>query len=313
MKMITKLCVIISTALLLLGAVGIGVGVLMGATPSRILYEGKYPGRFSLRSRLETESPGSLPPLSGKNPTQSEEYYEFKDIESLDLDLGLCELQFHTHDEDYIAVCADHTKDYFKCRQNKDTLVLKDDRPTSTISDSMKKALVLDLYLPEREYDEVCIDMGAGNITLDSLSADNIEIDDGAGNVIIRTLTCEDLAVSAGVGEVTADALLVSDTTSIEVGTGNITVAQFAGENLQVDCGMGNAQVVADGRKEDYDYTVQAAFGSVCLNHQAQEDQGHHHGVYESDPFRLESRHGAERQISMQCGMGNAELNFTEE
>lgn len=312
MKIITKICFILSMALLLLGVAGIGVGALMGVTPSRLINEGRYPGRLCRLPKLEVDVPDSIPSLSGNNPTQSEEYYEFGDIENLELDLGLCELQFHTHSEDHIAVCADNTKDYFTCRQSKDTLILKDDRPTLTISDSMKNALILDIYLPEQEYDEIDIDMGAGNITLDLLSADSFKIDNGAGNVTMHTLTCEDLAVNTGVGELQADSLQVSDTADIEIGTGNITIAQFAGENLNLDCGVGNAQVTADGREEDYDYKVQSGIGSVCLNHQTQEYTGHHYGFHHEDSSCIESRKGVGRQLSIVCGMGTAELNFSE-
>lgn len=48
MKPIVKICLVLSGILFLLGITGVGVGMTMGASPSRILYSEHFPGWFFL-------------------------------------------------------------------------------------------------------------------------------------------------------------------------------------------------------------------------------------------------------------------------
>lgn len=331
MKPIVKICIALSAILFLLGIAGLGVGAAMGVTPSDLLYSGHFPGRFSLRSgpglQITEELPNSLeelpdsispdlPAPSGDNPSGSEEYYEFRDIQSFDLELGLCELRILSHEEDHIAVCADNTQDYFQCRQDGQTLVLTDSRPSSTKTDSMDDALRLDLYLPGQDYRELSVDLGTGKLTLEDLSADHVDIEHGIGTLTIGTLSCRELDVEAGIVEFRADSLLSSVEADIEVGTGTVTVARFDGKDLTLECGTGNAEVTAAGSEGDYNYTLNAALGTICLDHHLQDCSafGNHHGSHHGeDDDCLNIHHGADRNIHIQCALGNAELNFMEE
>lgn len=314
MKPIVKICIALSCVLFLLGAAGIAAGMAMGVTPSQLLRAAHAPGRFPLRMELDGDirediSDGlpDISPLQGENPLGGEEYYEFRDIRNLELDLALCELHIRSHEEDYIAVCADNVRDYFHCSQQEDTLFLKDQRPGSLKSGSMDHALLLDLYLPEHQFDKFCLELGVGELTLDDLAADDVEIENGVGNISIQTLSCRELDLESGVGELQASSILASGEAGIELGTGNIIISDFDGPCLDLNCGMGNAEVTAAGRESDYNYQLEAALGSICLNHH-QEHGGNHDGG-----GCLNIQHDADRDIHIVCAFGNAELNFTEE
>lgn len=320
MKPIVKICIFLSGILFLLGLLGITAGILMGVTPSQLVYAGQAPGRFSLRTaeegpdRLEVgpSSLEDLPGLSGDNPDGREIYYEFRNIDCLDLDLNLCDLHVFRHPEDYIAVAADRTQSYFQCSQKGRTLILEDDRPASTKSNSMEQALIVDLYLPDQEYQEFCLEAGAGNVTVADLCADTIEIDTGAGSISIGALSCRELDVDAGVAEFTADSLLASAKADIDIGTGSAVIGEYSGQTLNLDCALGQAEVTAAGRESDYDYRL-AAVGNICLNHRQQDHYNDHHGSHHEDDYCLDIQNGTGRCISIHCGLGNAELNFTEE
>lgn len=328
MKPIVKICIALSAVLFLLGTVGVGVGTAMGVPPSDLLYSGHFPGRFTVRTEPESlPEPGSLKDpedlpdteipeissLQGTPLTDCEEYYEFRDITAFDMELSLCRLHILSHEKDYVAVCADNVLDTFRCRQEAGTLLLSDNRPDSTKSNSMDRALRLDLYLPVQDYEEFCIDLSAGSLTLDALTADSLEIDQGVGNLTIQTLSCRDLSIDTGVGEFQAESIQVFGEAGIEVGTGNITIARFDGEELDLECGVGNAEITAAGRETDYNYRLTAALGSIYLNHHQQEHPQSHHSSHDSDDYCLDIHHGAGRSIQIMCGLGNAELNFTEE
>lgn len=337
MKPIMKLCIAVSITLFLLGVLGIGIGRIMGVTPSQLSYSGRLPGIFSLwtgemqhpleilqeeelsealeetgEARLpDLEEPASLP---GTNPSGREEYYEFQNIYSMDMDLSLCDLHiFQNPEASYISVAADRTQDYFSCRQVGSTLVLEDKRPSSTSLNSMDKALILDLYLPKREYEDISIDLAAGSITLISLSADTLDIDNGAGNVDIGTLSCRELEVDTGVGEFLAESIQASEEANIEIGTGTAAVSRFDGKELDLECGVGNAAVTLTGKEQDYNYRLEAAMGCIYLDHHLQDHSEHHSDSHHEDDYCLDVHNSAGRNISILCALGNAELNFTEE
>lgn len=327
MKTITKICIAISSVLFLLGAVCIGIGFLMGVTPAQLVYAGRYPGRFFARFEQNPEivdhyfdrlddTLDDLDPVSGlrgSNSANREEYYEFRDIQNLELELGICELQVHAHEEDYIAVSADRVGSYFQCRQEGSTLVLTDDRPASTKLNSMEQALVLDLYLPRQIYESFDLELGAGNLTVDYLSADSVDLDNGAGTFIIQDLSCQELDVDCGVGEIQAESLTASQEAKIDLGTGTATIDHFDGDSLKLDCAVGSAEVTAAGREQDYNYQLEAAFGGLYLNHHLEEYTDGHHGSQHGDSDCLNIDNGAHRQIHIQCALGTATLNFTEE
>lgn len=333
MKTIVKICIGISSVLLLLGMAFIGIGFLLGVTPAQLVYAGRYPGRFFARTEQNLEilddfsnrvedtlddlddnlnDPEPLSGLSGSNPAKGEEYYEFRDIQSLELELGLCELQVHAHDQDYIAVSADRTGNYFRCSQEGSALILTDNRPASTISDSMKQALVLDLTLPRQVYDSFDLELGAGNLMLNDLSADSVEIDNGAGNLTLNKLSCRELDLNCGAGELKAESLTASREADIELGTGTAVIAFFDGETLNLDCAVGSAEVTAAGSEQDYNYQLDG-LGSIYVNHHLIGHGAVHNGSHHEDNDHLDVHNGAGRQINIQCALGTVDLNFTEE
>ncbi len=246
MKPLFKLGIAFSAVLFLLGIIGIGAGIAMGVTPSQLIYTGHYPGRFSVWSDgrlpdLDDLDSDTLPSLLGNNPLGGEEYYEFTDIKSLELELGLCELRVLAHDEAYVAVSATNVKNYFQCRQEGDTLVLTDDRTVSVKSNSMKQSLHLDLYLPRQEYREFELDLGAGDFTLDDLTADAVEIDIGTGSISIGKLSCRELDIDSGIGEFFADFISASQEADLNIATGTAVISCFDGKALSLDCAVGNA------------------------------------------------------------------------
>lgn len=336
MKSILKICMAVSTVLFLAGIACIGIGIAMGVTPAQLVYAGRYPGSSLVRAGLNekiSEVPleadlsglsGEIPDelqdipdaaggLSGTNRSGAEEYYEFRNIQCLELDLSLCTLNIYRHDKDFIAVEADHVQNYFRCSQDGDTLSLKDDRPASTRQDSMRDALRLTLYLPEQTYRKVSVKMAAGEITLDALTADEVEITNSVGNITVGSLKGAELSVDTGVGEFLADLVQADEEADINVGTGDITLTQFDGKSLELECGVGNAEVTAMGSEPDYNYTLDTALGSIFLGHQQQDSNEHHHDSYDGREHHLDIHHGAERRISISCGVGDASLNFMEE
>ncbi len=331
MRPLFKICIAASVVLFLFGITGVGVGLAMGVTPSDLMYAEHWPGRLFLQSsrpnaseaQMEAETyplsepipsiPEELQELSGNNLSGAEEYYEFWDVDSLTMDLGLCDLHIYQHPNDHIAIAADNTKNYFRCSQEDHTLILEDIRPASAIGSNMNQALILDLYLPELQYQKISLDLGVGDITLVRLSVDELNIDSGTGDIFIGTLTCQELDVDTGAGEFTADFIQAFESADIAIGAGSITVSKYAGNALNLDCAVGNAEITAAGRETDYNYQLEAALGNIYLDHHLYDFSEPHHGVHHDEGSLLDIHHDADREIQISCGLGNAELNFTEE
>lgn len=333
MKPIVKICLAVSGILFLLGVLCIGAGAAMGMTPAKLLASGHYPGSSFFRQRLQPEAiqpleeledcleyemelpedgkPADLPSLSGKNASGAEEYFEFQNVRELELDLNLCVLTIDQHENDRVTLEADNTRNFFRCTQNGDTLLLEDKRSASTTQNSINQALRLTLYLPAQGCTKLSAEFGVGEVTIGQLTIDDLEIHTGVGSITAGTISGKDISLTTGVGTLSADCIRSEGETELEVGTGDLMIAQFDGSSLELDCGLGNAEVTAAGQETDYNYTLDAGLGSIFLNRQLYE-KGHHYGSHD-DEHHMDIHHDADRSISMNCGMGNATLNFMEE
>ena len=327
MKPIVKLCAAASGILFLLGLLCIGAGAAMGMTPGKLIESAHYPGssllrrefRYRAADRLDVtlddldDALDGLSPLAGDNATGAEEYYEFQDVAELKLELSLCRLEIRQHEAGHVALGVDNAGNTFRYSQKGDSLLIEDKRSTPPNQFDRNQALHLTLYLPEQGCREVSVELGVGDITIGRLAADDIEIDNGVGDITAGTLSGKEISLMAGVGNLTVDSILAEKKAELEVGTGDLTVAQYNGKSLELECGVGNAEVTAVGREPDYSYTLDAGLGSVCLNQQLYENGGHHDSHHGSQDHHLDIRHDTDRHISMDCGLGNAILNFMEE
>lgn len=325
MKTFTKFCLILSIILMILGFSGIGVSLAMGLKPSQFLDLASHPGKFDSQ-KLETieeledslngtddSSGAELPPLSGNPSSDADEYYEFTGrIDELDFKLALCDLKIYCHDEDFIALEAWNTENTFQCTQDGYTLRLEDNRKKLTFQNSMDYALYLRLFLPKEMLNKIYIEVGTGNVTFEQLSAENMEINCGIGELTAKSLSGKNLDIHIGVGEMEAGTVTVSDTCTIQSGTGNITLAKYDGPNLDLNCGIGDVSVTAAGKQTRYNYELNCTAGDIRLNHLLAESEEHHEEK-QGLGCHIDQDHHADRTLHIQCGLGDLELNFTEE
>lgn len=299
MKNITKVCILLSGIFLVLGAACITAGAFLGVTPSQLVHQSSYTDRF----------------FTNKTPlfitgTASEESHTFTDVESLDLEVSMCDLTIYQHELDHIALTAQNVNSHFSCRQEGNTLVVKDDRPSSTKQNSMDDALKLILYLPQKEMDEISMEVSLGEIFIEQMNAYTIDIECDLGSFQAEDLICRELQFENNIGEVRFGQLQVSDSAKICTDTGDIELDLFEGPSLHTDCGIGNTVITASGAETDYNYKIDSQMGDSYVNH--------HHHTHRDDlddipDNTLTKDHHAGKNIEIQCGLGNITLNFTEE
>lgn len=110
----------------------------------------------------------------------------------------------------------------------------------------------LTIELPEKEFDTVKIDAGAGQMKLSDLTCENLDIDFGAGSSEVINVTCKNEAdFDLGVGKTVFKDCTFNDS-DFDCGVGE---TDFSGKLLgdaEIDGGIGSINFDIDGCKNDY-------------------------------------------------------------
>lgn len=156
------------------------------------------------------------------------------------------------------------------------------------------------LYLPkDYEFDKVEIDMGAGELEFDSLNAREASLEVGAGRIALDSVKVQELKADVGAGQIELKDMAVG-TLDVEVGMGEFAAWGAVSGDGKVECSMGNVEIELDGRKEDFNYRLEGAMGSIQLG---QESLG---GFAQEKSID----NGAAKSMRIECSMGNITLRF---
>ena len=270
MKRFTKVCLILAAVLAALGMFGVGAGFLLGAKPDQIAQRLHVPNAPVSRSR-SSDKDSSI-------GDSSEHTYD-SSIRCLELDVNYASVTIGVSEDDRIAVKARNAGKYFKENvKDGDTLILEDNRPTG------KSTPELEIMLPERMFDDVDLELGAGELTVQKLQAREFSLD-----------------MSAGSGSI--DTLLTSEDASLNVGVGELTIGYFDGSDLELDCGTGQLTITIAGKEQDYNYELECGIGSIDIGGSS----------YSGLSSERSVDNGALHTISADCGIGEISLQFTGE
>lgn len=162
---------------------------------------------------------------------------------------------------------------------------------------------------------------GAGEVILylkKDLQFDHVRIEVGAGALRVDALTAKELSVDLGAGKASLDNLKVSERTKIEGGAGTLAItnselaqadisvgtgkgdiqAKFVG-NSKVDSGVGKLDLELLGKARDYRLDIDKGIGSVTLNNQKLSDGA--------------SWGEGKNRIDINSGVGAVEIKISEE
>ena len=157
-------------------------------------------------------------------------------------------------------------------------------------------------YVPEGySYDEVDIEMGAGDLVFDDLIADEISLEVGAGNIKINNVEAKKLEAAAGLGQLEIYGMDV-EKLEAEVGMGNLTVQGSLNGDGSVECAMGNVEMMLKGSEQDFNYRLEAAAGNIDLGRSSYSGLGQERRI----------NNGASKKLDVECSMGNISINFIE-
>ncbi len=311
MKKFVKVCLAICGGSLMLGIVMLGIGTAMGARPGQYLNIVHLDRWHNLRNTRLT----SLEDLDdflddvddldevldpdewlddydhhggeydhdwkygeiGEAPGGSYEYDQTitEQIEELDIAISHGRIWIIPHQENTVRVLAQDTLDYFQCWVEDKELHLEDKRRNKM------RDITLVVYLPEKEYEEIKVQMGAGYMEASTLKAAEVTLQMGAGECHVQQIEAREKA-------------------ELEAGAGRIWLGAFSGTKLQGECGAGELDISLAGAYEDYSYEIGSAIGEVLLGDHS------YAGIGRTE----EVNHHTDRKVELDCAVGTIRVSF---
>ena len=157
-------------------------------------------------------------------------------------------------------------------------------------------------YVPENYYyEEVEIELGAGEMTFDDLNAKKVSMEVGAGVIRCKSISAQELEVSVGMGQIQLSKMDV-DKLEAEVGMGEFTGSGVINNSGKLECSMGNVELRLDGSSQDYNYKLEAAAGNVDIGRDS----------FSGLATERRINNNAARTLEIECSMGNISVQFTD-
>ncbi len=171
--------------------------------------------------------------------------FDIATVNKLDIDLGACDFKIISGDK--LTVEADSSR--VRIKQSGDTLSIKE-KDIRTNNECL-----VTLTLPEHIFEYVEIDMGAGVLDAEKLSAERFELDLGAGKSDFSQLrVVKNADIDVGVGKLTLSLSGTADdyTLDISKGIGEVTIDGIShgsgklgngSADIELDCGVGAVDI----------------------------------------------------------------------
>ncbi|MCM1570240.1 MAG: DUF4097 domain-containing protein [Roseburia sp.] len=222
------------------------------------------------------------------------------DIRDLDIDVGGCSFEAKKSEDDSFWLEASSIG-RLQCYVKDGTLHIKSTRTgKGKVSLGMIRASKITLYVPaDFTFDEVSIELGAGELSFDDLSSYEVDLEVGAGQIQMKNLKADEMDVQVGMGEIVMQNMQAG-TLQAEVGMGNLEMEGAISKGADLECAMGNIDLKIDGAKEDFDYTLECSMGNIYM------DGDEFSGLSQ----KRQISNGANKNMDIECSMGNIDISF---
>lgn len=208
------------------------------------------------------------------------EYYE--NVQNIAMEMNAGNIKILPYDGDCIEVETDGVgkKLKFCSYMDGDTLKLRSNmkiRRTNGVSIG-----TIYLRVPQNiMLREVLLDVGIGTLNVESITAEEISVEVGAGTAEIHNFQAQRADISCGTGEISV--------------TGNVD------SELDIENDIGSIRCNITGHKEDFNYDVGGAVGSVWIDGRE----------YSGIGFSEHKEGTGHKQMDIECGLGEIVVNFT--
>jgi hypothetical protein len=228
----------------------------------------------------------------------------YNDIRSLNIETGAINTVIRQWDGTGVNVDTSYLSRDVERRltvnQSGDTLRISTGNRTGNVFGLNITNDVLIIQVPTgQEFASVIVDVGAGQLIADQLTANRIDITVGAGRMDVAYLEADILEVDIGAGQGIIEEFQ-ADRIDMSVGAGQLDVTGSVEERASIDCGVGDITFNVRGSQDDFGHSISvgigdATFGSLSVGGLGRNSTGNLH---------------LDRVIDINVGIGSVTVNF---
>ncbi len=199
-----------------------------------------------------------LNPLDGADLGELEEHQVSEDIIDIEIEIPAADIKLIKADE----FCIKSNLKRLKIHERGNTLFVL--HPKGFFNDYNENAVV-EIQVPDA-LREISLEMGAGRLTADGITADELNLELGAGNSVLKDIyTHKETEIDGGAGEIK---ITESTLTNLDanMGVGKFTFKGTLLEEAEFDMGIGDSEITLLGAEEDYRLSVNKGIGDIKVN-----------------------------------------------
>lgn len=324
MKRFTKGCLITALILFIIGAVFCATFGMMGGfrqinSVSREFFDARFSFLNDYIWEFDDWDEERWAEMNNISSTVNAEQtnYGINDISDISIELGGENLIISESDDDYVWIRNNTGHNRVKYGIDGSTFKLSSRKRVRFWSEISKGSIYL--YLPKgMTLDSIDLEMGAGKLDSDALSADKISMEIGAGEFSIEGISANEVNINIGAGKMNIDAVdaveadisvgagsvsikgMDAEDASLEVGMGSLDLKGKISGNADVECGMGNISMVLRGDESEHNYNLDCAMGNIQIGKTS----------YTGLASERIIDNGSSSQFDVECAMGNISIKF---
>lgn len=303
MNRFTRTCIITALILIVLGAVITAAGASMGGFSQLKRSDGFnilkiLDGKISIGGTyVNVDYDKSQPMLTGDY--SNSELAKVEEIMGINADIGGGRLEIKGTDNIYYRVDA-KTNLQFQCFVKDGKIYIKafDGDVASDVSYH-----TITLYIPfSANIQDVDIDLGAGTVDIEKLTAGDVSFDVGAGTVNVGSLDAHKVSADIGAGKIVINGTAMD--AEVDIGMGSFKWNGNISRNMDLSCNMGSVDIGLKGEDEKgHNYNISCAAGKVTVGGRK----------YEGASVDMDIDNGAPGTFDIDCSMGKVDIYFTEQ
>lgn len=147
------------------------------------------------------------------------------------------------------------------------SIVIKEDRPNLWFfGNSYDGSIIVCLPEDSKQMKEVSIKVAAGNISVQELSTQELLLDLGAGEITINNLIVSNKAkINGGAGQININSGAIKNA-DIDLGVGEANIKADVRGNSKIDTGIGGLNLNLPLKEQEYKMKIDKGLGEIKLN-----------------------------------------------
>lgn len=226
-----------------------------------------------------------------------EKYCPGSDVHNLMIEVGGCQFETKSSDDAFIYLEVKNANK-FQGYVEDGTLYIK--TTAEAVNWSKVNDCKITLYLPDGyRFDEVDIELGAGEMKLKRLYAGEASLNVGAGQITVDGIQSQEVKITIGAGDVKLEGMEITELEA-EVGLGEFEADGSINGSAQVKCSMGNVEMKLNGEEKAFNYRLEGSMGNIDLGKKN----------YSGFSNEVVLDNGADKEMQVECSMGNISIRF---